>query len=651
MCGIAGIFSPGSRQDRNAATLAEAARRMNAELVHRGPDGHGEAVIGLSAGSKVALAHRRLRVVDLSERGAQPMTSRRTGSVLVYNGEIYNFRQLRAELQAHGFVFESDCDTEVVLHAYDAWGLDAFARFRGMWALALVDPANDRLLLSRDRFGVKPLYYAWHAGELLFASEIKAILAGAPTFPRRMEEDALVEYLGFRQPLEERTWFAGISRVAPGYNLLIESGASKRRRYWQLPVPLDHPEIGLERAMEQVRTTLAEAVSLRMISDVPVGAYLSGGLDSSVIVQEMVARAKAEVPTFSVGFDDPEFDESAFAREVATSLGTRHVELALHAEMYFEALDPMIHTRDAPLAVPNEVALYLLSRELKKRITVVLSGEGADELFGGYGRIFRSAEDLEKFRWLAPASGLTAAERSKLSESLNAAYASPPRDLIDLFLQRYVYLPEADLRAVLAGPARELPSDQLLRRAAFERLFTGTEALAPAERFMHVFQRSHLAALLDRLDATTMAFAVEARVPFVDHVLVSQVQQLPLDYRIRWRSEESREAARLLSGERTSERYDDPKHVLREAFRSRLPASIVDRRKVGFPVPLERWLATPTGAAACEPLWSRDARTRDILDQTTLRSWGSPNASAAQARALFMCLNVELWMRHYDVQL
>lgn len=650
MCGIAGILSPGLRS-RDAGSLVEAAQRMSAELVHRGPDAHGRALITLRAGTQVALTHRRLRVVDLSERGAQPMTSRRTGCVLSYNGEIYNFRQLRTDLIALGFTFESDCDTEVVLHAYEAWGLGAFERFRGMWALALVDPARDRLLLSRDRFGVKPLYYAWHDGELLFASEIKAILAGAPTLPRRMQDGALLEYLGYRQPLEARTWFDRISRLSPGHHLWVESGRSQLHRYWQLPAPADHPEIGLPQAIERVRETLGEAVRLRMISDVPVGAYLSGGLDSSIVVHEMVARATAPVPTFSVGFDEPEYDESAFAREVANALETQHRELSLDASTYFDSLSAVIQIRDAPLAVPNEVALYLLSRELKKRITVVLSGEGADELFGGYGRIFRSAEDFAKLAWLAPSSHLSDGERATLAANLSAAYPVAPRDLIDLFLHRYSYLGEADLRALLVGPSRTLPVDELLRRAPFEGYFAASHALAPPERFMHVFQRIHLGGLLERLDATTMAYGVEARVPFVDHILVSQVQQLPLDYRMHWRSAESRLAARLMTGDQASERYDDTKHVLREAYRPWLPTSIADRRKVGFPVPLERWLTTQAGKAACEPLWSRDARTRELFDQATLRAWASPRAGTPRARALWMCLNVELWMRHYGVEL
>ncbi len=395
MCGICGLYGP-----RASAALDRDVRRMTRTVAHRGPDGEGTFV-----GDGVALGHRRLSVIDLSPAGAQPMTVGRT--TVVYNGEIYNFRELRRELEAAGCCFASRSDTEVLLQAYAFWGLDGLARLEGIFAFALWDAARGRLVLVRDRLGVKPLFYAWSRGVLAFGSEIKAVLAGMETAASEVDEQALAEYLWYGNAYQERTLYRAVRALEPGHRLVLENGQQRIEPWWQIeewlasaPEPPD-----LHSAAQLVREALDCAVARQLVSDVPVGIFLSGGVDSSSIAASAALASGHRLASYSVGFDyERGAGELPKARAVAERLGLDHHELHVSGGALEEVLVSLTRAHDEPFADAANIPLYLLSRALNGAIRVVLQGDGGDEMFGGYRRysILQNAAWWRLWpRWLA----------------------------------------------------------------------------------------------------------------------------------------------------------------------------------------------------------------------------------------------------------
>ncbi|MCH7811214.1 MAG: asparagine synthase (glutamine-hydrolyzing) [Chloroflexi bacterium] len=635
MCGIAGIVS------LTGAPLPDGAvQRMTATLEHRGPDDY-----GYWQDQRCAFGHRRLTIIDLSANGRQPLANSDETTWITYNGEVYNFRELRGELARRGHTFSSKTDTEVVAHLYDEDGIKFLQRLDGMFAFGLWDSTRRRLLLARDRLGIKPLYYARAGGLLLFASEVKAILASGlvETAPNI---DAIASYLAYRHPLSPATMFAGIESLPAGHNLIAEDGNVRTEQYWDLHVPHEREDLGEDYYIEQTRDLLRQAVRKRLMSDVPLGAYLSGGLDSSIVVSLMAQELGDRLKTYAVGFDGEDGDELPYARLVAERYGTDHTEVRLNAERYLELLPELIRKRDAPLAVPNEVPLYEMSRVLKQEITVVLSGEGADEVFAGYGDYCRIPFDLRKARTLAR---LPAPLRSLLSGGMARKYGGRMEfeSEIDHFLAGYKWFDRDEgLSLLTPDAAQEVRSGG---RPAFEAVFRNTEGLPYYDRVLYALEKIHLQNLLARVDSMTMATSVEGRVPFVDHALVEAVTRMPLHYKLRWRSPLHHARALLSYSDTFPERDDTTKYILRAAFADVLPGEIVQRRKVGFKVPLERWFRGDLMSYARELLLSTEARSRGIVDTEAVARWldrGEANGGEF-GQKVWMLVNLELWFRLY----
>jgi len=649
MCGIAGIYNA----DQDCHGLEALGWRMTELLAHRGPDDRGVETYELPNGRSLMLAHTRLSIVDLSEAGHQPMISSGGELTIVFNGEIYNFRELRRELESKGARFKSQTDTEMVLEAYREWGIECFDRFNGMWALAIWDQRRNQLLLSRDRLGIKPLYYAQDGDVFLFSSEPKGILAGE-RIGRRINLEGLSDYLSYRYVLGSESLFDGIQSLEPGCHLVIKNGDVRQVRYWDLPILPEKEDPGEDAATATVAELLESAVSLRMQADVPVGAFLSGGLDSSAIVAIMAGMSNAPVKTFTIGFPEDEgVSEFSYAQQVADQFGTDHSEVLLRGQDLLALVPELINKRDAPLTVSHEVALYALSKALKKDITVVLSGEGADELFGGYGRIFRSAWDYQRMKQLE--NGLGGGSDSCLKENLLKKYVDlQPRDEVSHFLGQYSYTSLEQKNAVLSSSAQSALGPDRLNSRFFESHMKRLSGLDLHEKFMWLFQKFHLLGLLGRLDIATMATSVEGRVPFVDHRLVEYVNRLPLKYKLRWRSKADESQAALLNSDQTSEVHDIPKYLLKKISAAKhLPEDVISRRKVGFPVPLNRWLTKEFGEMAQDLLLSSDASTRPLFNQPTITKWLHDKDSGTNsnlAQSIWMLVNVELWMRQYQVQ-
>jgi len=640
MCGIFGVASIDALPETRS--LLES---LSDRLQHRGPDARGSY-----CEENVFLGHRRLSVIDVNG-GRQPMTACEGRYVVVYNGELYNFKELRRELETLGHRFRTDCDTEVVLKAYAAWGADCVLRFRGMFAFAIWDKVERELLLVRDRLGIKPLYYAEIGNRLIFASEMKAILAH-PEFERRPDIAALSSYLTFRSAVGESTVFRGMRSLAPGHRLRFRNGRIEVGQYWDIPAAGAKVDRGEAFYLARLREMLPEIVGRHLVSDVPVGAYLSGGLDSSLMVALMAEQHAGPLHTYSIGFDEAGYDEGRYARAVSAHLGTRHRHLTFGARDFAAMMEDMVRHRDQPLSIPHEAALQALSKELKKDVTVCLSGEGADELFGGYGRVQRSPMDFKKLAiYGALPAPLRALIRSFVSDP-DIARRLQLKDDVQHFFHVYNWWPLADKWAVLSGDVRSaLDSDRALQQQVYA-LFARCGSADPYDRVFHFFEKYHLLNLLERLDVQSMAASVEARVPFVDHELVEFVMSIPVRHKMRWKSPLHMLRAVFMKSENASEHLDVSKYLLRRLADEKLPPEIAGRKKLGFPVPLNAWFGGALRDYAREILLDERARNRGFFDSRRVEKLLLEPQNIAYdfyGKRVWMLLNIELWFRaHID---
>ena len=640
MCGFFGVVSPHPLPE--ARHLLEA---LTDRLAHRGPDDRGSY---LAEG--VFLGHRRLSILD-ARGGSQPMSTADGRYVVAYNGELYNFREVRSALEARGHAFTTDGDTEVVLRAYAEWGGECLARFRGMFALAVWDGERKELFLARDRLGIKPLYYAFIDQRLVFASEMKAI-TGHPHFRRQANLAALSSYLSLRTVIGADTVFVGLRTLQPGFCGLYAKGRLSLRRYWDIPPRTKAKDLGEAWYLDRLREMLPGIVKDHLTSDVPVGAYLSGGVDSSLLVALMALHHSGPVKTYSVGFDVAGYDEGDHAALVSRHLGTEHRHLLVSADGFIETMETMIRDRDQPLSIPHEAALLALSHDLRRDVTVCLSGEGADELFGGYGRVQRSPMDYRKLRLfqMLPRP-LRALIRSSVSDP-DIRTRLGLTDDVDHFLHVYHWWPRAEKVDVLSDAANAALNGDAVLHALCREVFDASGSGDPYERVLHFFEKVHLVNLLDRLDMQSMAASVEARVPFVDHALVEFVSAIPLRHKMRWKSPLHMMRAAFMKSENASEALDINKYLLRKLADERLPRRISRRRKLGFPAPLDAWLNGPLRAKAREVLLDPGTRRRGLFDMDALERLLRDEPDLRydfHGKRVWMLMNVELWFRaHID---
>ncbi|MEO5821006.1 MAG: asparagine synthase (glutamine-hydrolyzing) [Vicinamibacteraceae bacterium] len=559
MCGIAGLVY----RDASRPCGADVVAKMRDTCTYRGPDDAGSYLDG-----PVGLGHRRLSIIDLGG-GHQPMADPSGKNWIVFNGEIYNYRTVRDGLIAKGYTFKSHSDTEVILQLYADMGEQCVTAMNGMFAFAIWDSERRTLFLARDRMGVKPLYYADTSEAFVFGSEIKSIFASGYVEPRCREE-AIAEYLMFRQVAGADGLFHGIKALPPGCTMTVRDGAVRINRYWSPRPPLDRPTLTYEDAKATLRDLLEDSVRLRLISDVPVGTFCSGGVDSS-LVTALAARLKGDaVNTYSVGFDEVDFDESAYALMVAEKYRTVHHQLKVDSAEYSDLFPRMVWHNDEPLDFANSVQIYALSKLAKQRVTVVLTGEGSDELFAGYPR-YRIPDLARMARYVpAPLRRLAAAVWGDHRIEKLSRYASVTPD--DALLYNSSYLrPEvvASVCERLLPAALEHRHEALRASAALGLDNIGRVSLLDQETF--------LVGILHRQDKMSMAASIESRVPFMDYRIVEFANRLPSEFKVRKGS---------------------PKAIVKDIAREVLPAEIVDRRKSGFGVPLAKWFRADSGLGA-----------------------------------------------------
>ncbi len=624
MCGIAGFVS--RKPDLEARPVLA---RMAATIAHRGPDDEGffHATVG-NAGWQVGLAHRRLSIIDLAA-GHQPIGNEDGSLQIVFNGEIYNFAELRSELERAGHRFATHSDTETIVHAYEQWGEDCVGRLRGMFAFALWDAPRARLLLARDRFGKKPLYLCELDGDLLFASEIKALLA-FPGVRAESDEAAIWDYFAYRYVPAPATLFKGIRKLMPGCLAVWQQGRLAVRRYWSPPDRMPHaPGVLPADPVGVFMEKLDEAVRIRMVSDVPFGAFLSGGIDSSAVVTLMSRHSSLPVKTFSVGFADSGYSELAYARVIAERFRTEHHELVVDAAHLMQHLPALIRFRDAPVAEPSDIPIYLLAAEARKTVKMVLTGEGSDEILGGYPKhVFE--------RYVRPYQWLPGFLRHGLIEPLIQAlpyrFRRAKTAIVNLGLERFEErmprwfgaLSDAERRALVALPAP--PAET----GAYP--FDTPPNNSPLRRILYFDQTSWLPDnLLERGDRMTMAASLEARMPFMDHELAAFVSGLPDEYRVRGRT---------------------TKWLLREGMKRILPADILERPKVGFRVPVNEWFRTSMRDYLYDHLTGAHSRTRGYYKLPALYKVLEEHTTGRQnhEKLLWTLLNLELWQREYGAR-
>ncbi len=594
MCGIVGRLNfDGSPVDPSRLT------RARDLLAHRGPDGEGLRVDG-----PVGFGHRRLAILDLSGRGAQPMADASGRIWITYNGEIYNFRELRAELAAAGHRFQSESDTEVILAAYRQWGIDCLQRLNGMFAFGLWDGERQTLFLVRDRLGVKPLY--WHAGTaaVTFASTLKPF-AAFDDIGRDLDEDALGLYFQLMYVPAPKSVYRGINKLLPGRYLAVgRNGAVSEHVYWRLKpqAPFRGPE---DEALDQLGGLLRSSVQHRLVSDVPLGAFLSGGIDSSTVVALMRETA-GDVRTYTIGFEDPRYDEAPHARAVADHLGTRHTEATVTAADLLALAGDVPDHYDEPFADASAIPTLALSRMTRRDVTVALSGDGGDELFCGYPY-------YDYLRRLEPARVLAAPFRPLLN--LMAAAPLPYR--AQMGLRALGRADTESLYAYMRGPLKAREYGELLRKA-----FPGAGALlrevlereVPAggliERYMDLDLRSYLVDdILVKVDRASMAFGLEARNPFLDYRVVEFCRSLPL-------------ALKCPGGE--------PKHLLKKLLGRYLPRALFDRPKAGFEVPIRAWFRGELRQAVEETVIGGHLARSGYFDRGALERIVAQHVSGAQ---------------------
>ena len=626
MCGICGIAIP----EHSARSIDESAFiRMRDTIAHRGPDGFGAFVE-----RGVALGHRRLSIVDVSH-GQQPMASEDGALQLVYNGEVFNHPALKTQLEQEGVRYRTTCDTETVLHLFERRGEATAEELRGMFAFAIWDRRTRTLTLTRDRFGVKPLYYALlEDGTLVFGSEIKAILASGLVRPA-LREDALPDYLANHATSGEGTLVAGVKRLLPGHTLVWRDGAVRIRRYWDLRFEAEAEDTRPDAELiAEYRERLKEAVRLRLMADVPLGAFLSGGIDSATITALMSELVDEPIKTFSVGFAEREANELAYARVVAEAFGTDHHEVLVTPEQFFGALPSLVWHEDEPIAHPSSVALNFVSRLAAERVKVVLTGEGSDETLAGYGRYRKTILNLRlgsAYHAATPAPlrtlvrhGLEALPASRTRQRALRTFFARPATLEALYLDNFaVFSREQQGHLLSSGLRGRITTSDPYATAT--QLMSSSDARTVLDRLLYVDTKTYLHELLMKQDQMSMAASIESRVPFLDHPLVEFTARLP---------------------ERLKLRGGTTKYILREAMRDVLPPEILTRGKMGFPVPVGSWLRGPYRRVVDELVLSPRALERGLFDAGAIRALvARHDAGEDHAERLWSLVNLEIWHR------
>jgi len=628
MCGICGVAIPNQLSRRvNESRLVA----MRDSLTHRGPDDAGILIDG-----SVGLGHRRLSIVDLGG-GRQPMANEDDSVRIVFNGEIYNHRELRPMLEDRGHIYRSSSDTETIIHLYEEFGPRGVERLRGMFAYAIWDGRRRRLAIARDRLGIKPLYYAVKDdGTLYFASEIKALIEAGAIRPE-LNYNALADYAANRYTSGEETLFKGVRRLLPGHTLVWSDGQIEIERYWDLNFTRPNEALSEAQYVERFGEIFRECVESHLMADVPLGMFLSGGIDSSAIAAVMSRLVKEPIKTFSVAFAERDANELEYARAVAQAFKTDHHEIVVSPEQFFDRLPALVYQEDEPIAHPSSVPLYFVSDLAVKHVKVALTGEGSDELLAGYNKYRVTIYNLllgRGYERVTPAplrnlvkkqiENLNGASRAR--RALERTFLFMPAEIKDVYFDNFaVYSPSRQRRLFTAEAYARIHDHNPYRTALAYIERSGAETLL--DKLLAADLKTYLHELLMKQDQMSMAASLETRVPFLDHKLVEFATRLPDAMKLRgWTT----------------------KYVLRRAMRGVLPPQILTRKKMGFPTPIGSWFRGRFRRVLEEYILSERASERGVFNPSYVRELVDRHmAGENHGERLWMLVNFEIWQRRF----
>ncbi len=612
MCGICGVVA----KSANKSVEESVVKKMTDVIAHRGPDDE-----GIHLSKNCGLGFRRLSIIDLAQ-GHQPMCNE-TGDIwIVFNGEIYNHKIIRQELELKGHHYKTKADTETIIHLYEEEGVDGLLKMNGMFAFAIWDSLENRLIIARDRLGIKPLHYAVTENNLIFASEIKSILEHPEVTPE-LNIHGLEELLTFRYISGDKTAFKGIYNLLPGHVMVCQNGTINISKFWDIAIPVQSDDLDEEEAVETLEKKLKSAVELRLMSDVPVGTFCSGGVDSSLTTAYAKLAGNAELHTFSVGFHEKEWDETPYAAKVAERYATNHHVLRIDGKAYADSLPKLIWYHDIPIYHPSTILIYHVSKLAREFVTVVLTGEGADEAFGGYPR-YLIPREYNRFKKLplVARKGLGKVINFLPHRKLNkigSVLSLTPEEVI---LYNGAYVSPQLVRSLIGSDSE---SDLDYRRSIVSGMDLEKGNLVEATMLSDM--KNYIPSLLHRLDKMTMATSLEGRVPFLDHNLVEWAYRVPLNLKIRGLKN---------------------KYIVKKLGEKMLPHQVIYRQKVGFGVPVVDWLRDPAGLGRYLRLFSEDQfKDRGIVDSTMVHNLVQEHLSGKvnHCEVLWSLINLELWLR------
>jgi asparagine synthase (glutamine-hydrolysing) len=627
VCGFFGVISFKEKIiDKDIESIKKGTEAIN----YRGPDDQ-----NILIDDCFCFGFNRLSIIDIDAKN-QPYHSSDKSVIMMCNGEIYNYKDLKYELQYKGYKFKTKTDVEVILHGYLEWGNSLWNKLNGIFSIVIYDRRIKKIFLVRDHLGVKPLHYFIKKDKIYFGSDYNSFLNIAE-YQQTLNNSALLSYLSFRNVVGKQTFYKNIYDLLPGTEINFDGNCKNEYQYWDIPIDTKK-DLGLDFYLKELDRLLSESVKKQMTSDVPLGAFISGGLDSSLLLS-YIKTHNPNVNTFITGFKELGYNEFDYAEIVAKALSLKNPKkLEIDESEYIDSLKQTIRFRGEPTSVPHENAFLKMSKFMKKDISVVISGEGADELFGGYGRIFRSPHDYYM------------AQNPIMSKLIN--YSSNTKKIystkVEHFLSRYAWFSNEEKKDFLNKDFLNNNNDDYSNQYIND-LFKKVSHLDYYQNMYYLMGKLHLTNLLNRLDRMTMAASVEARVPFLDVNLVEFVSRMPIHYKLRWKNKLSSIKSFFCNSEDISEKYDIPKFILKKLAEKKLPKSIIYRKKMGFPVPLNSWASKKFGGFAYEILTSSQSKSKDIFDLSVVKRFIEKKSFNSKedldGKKIWMMLNFELWLQ------
>ncbi len=617
MCGFFGIFDVSG--NINEKDKIEITNGLNATK-YRGPDDQ-----GFFSDENLFVGFNRLSIIDLKAR-SQPHISENKNYVLVCNGEIYNYKEIKEQLK-NKYKFVSNVDTEILLPGFIEWGNQFWEKLNGMFSIVLYEKKNKKITLIRDHVGIKPLHYLIGKGRFYFSSDYNSFYHQTHK-SLSFNPNSILSYLSFRYVIGENTFLKDVFDVMPGEKIELGEGI-KKTNFWE--ISLDKQiDLGENYFVDKLENEFQDTIKRQLISDVNVGAFISGGLDSSLILYHM-KKLMPNIQTFSTGFEDSEYDETKFAEMISHKFGLHMDKTIVNEDNFLKNMASALNARGEPNAIPHEIPFYLMSKKMKGNIKVVLSGEGADELFGGYGRLFRSPQDYYKNKYFKLSS------QSELSH----------------FLDRYSWFDKDDKKKFLNLETfgNNYFDDNSINYLS--KIFSNCSKLNYFDKMYYIMAKLHLVNMLNRLDRMTMYSSIEARVPFLDKKLIELIFSIPNKYKIKWKSNFSKFRSIFYKSDQISENFDIPKYILKEISKNKVPDQIINRKKFPFPLPINKWLEGKLGDLAKDILLSKNLKIDKFVNKENISNFLNKKNYKTQedldGKKIWMLINLENWLKNKNL--